>query len=216
MTEDAELLRRYADEKSEAAFAALVERHLALVYHAALRQCSDSRRAEEVAQTVFTDLARKAAALGGRKDLTGWLHQSTRYAVLRAARAERRRVAREQKAYAMNQNTNDSPGDEAWARVRPFIDEALHSLGQRDRLAVLWRFFEGRTLAEVAEKLAVSEDAARMRVDRALNKLQGRLSRQGVTSTSAALALALGSQAMGAAPAGLGASIAGGKKSIDR
>ena len=210
MTDDAELLRRYAQERSQGAFAELVQRHLGLVYHAALRQCGgDTHRAEDVAQTVFTDLARKAAELSRRPVLAGWLYTSTRYAAASAVRTEVRRQAREQEAHAMSETPGAADLGADWAQLRPVIDDALHELGESDREAVLLRFFEGRPFAEIGARLAVSEDAARMRVERALEKLRGLLARRGVTSTAALLGTALATQAGAAVPAGLAASITG-------
>jgi len=211
MNDDAELLRQYADHRSEPAFAELVRRHLGLVYHAALRQTNgDTHRAQDVAQEVFTSLARKARTLAQRPALAGWLHTSTRYAALQAVRTERRRQNREQEIYAMTDTLQSDPSGIEWERLKPFVDEALHALNERDREAVLLRFFEGRPFAEVGAKLAVSEDAARVRVDRALDKLRTTLARHGVTSTVGALAVALANQAGAAVPAGLAATVTGG------
>lgn len=211
MNDDAELLRQYADQRSEAAFAGLVRRHLGLVYHAALRQTGgDAHRAQDVAQEVFTSLARKARELSQRPTLAGWLHTSTRYAALQSVRTERRRQNREQEIYAMTDSLHPDTSGADWERLKPFVDEALHSLGERDREAVLLRFFEGRPFAEVGAKLAVSEDAARVRVDRALEKLRATLARHGVTSTAAALSVALAAQAGAAVPAGLAATVTSG------
>lgn len=214
MTDDAELLRRYAEENSEAAFAELVRRHLGLVYHAALRQCGgDAHRAEDVAQAVFTDLARKAGKLAGRPVLAGWLHTSTRYAAAQAVRTEVRRQVREREAQTMNEilTEGDAGRDAAveWERMRPVIDEALHGLGERDREAVLLRFFEGRAFAEIGARLRLTEDAARMRVERALEKLHAALAKRGITSTAAALGGVLANQATAAAPVGVAASVTG-------
>src|SRR5579871_3098726 len=77
---DSELLRRYADERSEVAFAELVRRHLDLVYSVALRQVAgDVHLAEDVAQQVFAALARKAGTLVGRPALSGWLYRSAHF-----------------------------------------------------------------------------------------------------------------------------------------
>ena len=96
-TEDAELLRRYAEENSDAAFAELVRRHIDFVYAAALRQArGNAPLAQDVAQVVFTDLARKAATLARHEVVVGWLHTATRFAVAKAIRSESRRTAREQ------------------------------------------------------------------------------------------------------------------------
>ena len=208
MTDDADLLHRYAEDHDEDAFAELVRRHLGLVYHAARRQTGDSHRAEDVAQAVFADLARKARSLSKHPSLAGWLHTSTRYAAIHALRTERRRQIREQEAHAMNAPLHSSPANEGdWTRLRPVLDDALHALGERDREVVLLRFMESQPFAEIGSKLAMTEDAARMRVDRALDKVRKLLARRGVTSTSTALAMLLADQAAAAVPAGLAAKI---------
>jgi RNA polymerase sigma factor (sigma-70 family) len=210
MSDDAELLRRYAEQRSEAAFAELVRRHLNLVYSAAVRLTrGDTHRAEDVAQLVFTDLARKAAALSRRPVLAGWLYTSTHYATAKILRTEQRRQTREQEAQAMQELLSDVAPEADWDRLRPVLDAAMRELNERDREAVLLRFFEGRGFAEVGARLNLSENAARMRVDRALDKLRVRLSEHGVTSTAAALAVALANQAVVAAPAGLATTITG-------
>jgi RNA polymerase sigma factor (sigma-70 family) len=205
--DDCELLRRYADERDEAAFEEIVRRHIGLVYQAALRQTGDASLAEDVTQAVFTDLARKAGELVERASIVGWLYTSTRFAAANARRGEQRRRAREQEVFVMQKTTTDAAGEATaradWERLRPVIDEALHALDERDREAMLLRFLEGRSLAEVARKLAVKEDTARVRVTRALDKLAGLLSRRGITSTATALSVALGRKAGVEAPTGL-------------
>jgi RNA polymerase sigma factor (sigma-70 family) len=210
MTDDSELLRRYVDARSEAAFAELVQRHLGLVYHTALRSCGgDAHRARDVAQSVFTDLGRKAATLARRPAITGWLYTSTRYAAAQAVRTEVRRQAREKEAQVLNESTTDADAVVDWSHLQPVIDDALRTLGERDREAVLLRFFEGRAFAELGKILSVTEDAARMRVERALAKMRPVLARHGVTSTTAALAVALSTQSGAAVPAGMAAAITG-------
>lgn len=210
MSDDAELLLRYARENSEPAFAELVRRHLGLVYHAALRQVGgDAHLAQDVAQTVFTDLARKATALAARPALVGWLYTSTRFAASQVVRSERRRRIREQASHTMTESLSEPAPTADWERMRPVIDDALHALNARDREAVLLRFFEGRAFAEVGAAISASEDAARVRVDRALEKMRVELARRGVTSTTAALALILAGQTAAAAPSGLAAAVTG-------
>jgi RNA polymerase sigma factor (sigma-70 family) len=208
MIDDAELLRRYAEEKSEEAFAELVRRHVNFVYACAVRRVGgDAHLAEDVTQQVFTAVAREAAALARREGLSGWLYTTARNAAAQTVRGERRRAVREQQAHSMNELTAASAHDAEWERLRSVIDEAMDELGEEDREAVLERFFEGKSFGEIGAKLRLSENAARMRVERALATLQGRLARRGVTSTAAALGGALAGQAGVAAPAGLAASV---------
>lgn len=208
MNDDAALLRRYADTRDEGAFAELVRRHLPLVYGAALRQLGGAtHRAEEVAQSVFTDLARKAASLSHREDIVGWLYTSTHFAAAKLKRTEQRRQQREQEAHIMHELLS-GPASADWERLRPVLDDAMHELGERERAVILQRFFQGQRFAEIAPRLGLSEDAARMRVERALEKLRALLAKREITSTTAALALALGSQPAVAVPAGLAAEVA--------
>jgi len=209
--DDDELLGRYAREGAEEAFAEIVRRHVDLVYSAALRRVGgDAHRAKDVAQLVFTDLARKAGSLAGRPVLAGWLFTATRFAAGKIVRGEQRRRLREQEAAMMDEVLGNAEGDDTraeWERLRPVIDVAMCALAERDREAVLLRFFENRGLAEIGARLGLNENAARMRVERALEKLRAGLARRGVTSTSTALGVALANQAVAAAPVGLAGSM---------
>jgi len=211
MLDDATLLRRYARDRSEPDFAEIVRRHLNLVYSAALRQVNgDSHLAQDIAQLVFTDLARKAADLANHRALVGWLFLSTRYAAAKLIRGERRRQAREQEAQLMQELSPPDPAATLdWAKVGPVIDDALSELSEIDREAILLRYLQGCDFGQVGAKLSLSDNAARMRVDRAVDKLRAQLARRGVTSTAGALALALTGHAVVAAPAGLAASVTG-------
>src|SRR5687768_12598081 len=164
MPTDAELLRRYTEEKSDAAFAEVVKRYVDLVYSAALRQVrGDTHRAQDVAQVVFTTLARKAVSLTNHPVLAGWLYTATQHAAAKVVRTESRRRTREQEAHLMQEifGSNESPVD--WERVRPVLDTAMGELSAMDRNAVLLRFFAQRSFAEIGTALDVGEDAARMR-----------------------------------------------------
>jgi RNA polymerase sigma factor (sigma-70 family) len=209
MMDDATLLRRYAHDRSEDDFAELVRRHLNLVYSAALRQVNgDTHLAQDVAQLVFTDLARKAAKLADHRVLAGWLFTSTRFAAANLVRGERRRQIREQEALVMQDTSPSDPTSQVdWEHIRPVLDEALAELDERDREAILLRYMGGCDYAQVGAKLSLSDNAARMRVDRAVDKLRALLARRGATSTAAALSLALANQAIVAAPAGLAATV---------
>lgn len=208
MMNDATLLRRYAETRAEDAFAELVRRHVNLVYRSAWRQLGgDAHRAADVTQVVFTLLARKAATLGRHPSLMGWLYTTTRLTVRGLQRDERRRQAREQEALIMHELSSDAAAAAEWERLRPVLDEAMGTLGDRDREALLARFFEGRPFAEIGAAMQVSEDAARMRVERALDRLRGLLARRGITSTGAALGLMLANESAIAMPVGLATNV---------
>jgi RNA polymerase sigma factor (sigma-70 family) len=206
MPDDQQLLRRYAADGSEAAFGELVARYVNLVYSAALRRAGgDAHLAQDVAQLVFTDLARKARSLPPGVVLAGWLHRASRYAAAQLLRTERRRQAREQEAVAMNALQSEPASD--WDQIRPLLDEALDRLDRLDRDALLLRFFEQLSLADVGHALGANEDAARKRVSRALEKLRADLIRCGVKTTAAALSAAVAANALQVAPAGLAAAL---------
>jgi RNA polymerase sigma factor (sigma-70 family) len=206
MVDDQQLLRRYADG-SETAFTELVARHLPLVYSASLRQTGgDAHLAEDIAQRVFVDLARKAGSLPAGTVLAGWLHRATRYSVLQLLRAERRRQAREQESFSVD--TPIPEADHDWEQVRPWIDETLDQMNPLDRDALLLRFFEQRSLKEIGAALGTGEDAARKRVARALDKLRELLAFRGVTTSVSALSLAMAAKGIQSAPASLAGTIA--------
>jgi RNA polymerase sigma factor (sigma-70 family) len=208
MQDDADLLIRFSKDESNDAFAELVRRHLNFVYATALRQVAgDTHMAEDVAQSVFSDLARKAKAIADCPILARWLYTSTHYAAAKAVRSEQRRRTRERVAQAMHDDSSDPAYDVEWARIRPSLDEALLKLSQQDRDAIFLRFFEARSFAAIGAKLGLNENAVRMRVDRALDKLRVYLSRRGIASSATALALILSNEAAIAAPAGLAMNI---------
>jgi RNA polymerase sigma factor (sigma-70 family) len=208
MVEDAELLRRYVEEGSEEAFAELVRRHLSLVYFGALRRTSgDAHLAAEVSQGVFIRLAQHARTLRRHPVLSAWLFTTTRNAAINARIAENRRQRREQEAFTMQETLAEAEPPADWEHLSPLLFETLDLLSEQERVAVLLRFFAGRAFAEIGEKLQLSEEAARKRVERALAKMHEALGRRGVTSTTTALAVAMANQANAAVPSGLAATV---------
>jgi RNA polymerase sigma factor (sigma-70 family) len=206
MNDDLTLLREYARGNSEEAFAALVSRHVNLVYSVALRQVRDPHLADEITQAVFIILARKAASLGPKTILSGWLCRAARYASANALTIQRRRQRREQEAH-MQTILNEPASDETWTQIAPLLDGALEKLGQKDHDAVVLRFFEGRNFREVGAALGTSEDAAKMRVSRALEKLRNFFAKRGMSSTTAIIAGAISANSVQAAPLALAKSV---------
>ena len=204
--DDNALLRQYAEDGSETAFAALVERHVNLVYSAALRQVGNASAAEEITQAVFIILAKKARGLSQRTLLTGWLYQTTRLTATNFRRGEIRRQHREQEA-GMQSLLNESEPADVWRQIAPLLDEAMGRLGEQDRNAVVLRFFENKDLRAVGTALGASEAAARMRVNRALEKLRNFFVKRGISLSATMIAGAVLANSVHAAPVGLAKAI---------
>ena len=198
MNDDMALVRDYAASESETTFATVVARHIALVHSAALRQVQDPHLAQDITQAVFIILARKAGSLGPDTILSAWLYRTTGYVAAETLRTRRRRAQREQEVY-MQSTLNESP-DGAWQQLSPLLDEAMAGLSERDRTALVLRFFENKTASEIAAALQVNEDAAQKRVTRALEKLRTVFHKRGVVLTTAMIAGVVSAHSVQAAP----------------
>jgi RNA polymerase sigma factor (sigma-70 family) len=202
MTETQQLLADYVKRGSESAFRELVLRYTDLVYSVAIRvTCGNSQLAEDIGQTVFSDLSRKAPTLSPETMLGGWLHRHTCFVAATVMRGERRRQERESHVAQMNAIEND--GEDYLARVAPVLDDAINQLDSEDRSAILMRYFEERNLRSIGEAIGTTDNAARMRVARALERLQKLLTQRGVTISASALGTVLAGNAVSAAPIGL-------------
>jgi RNA polymerase sigma factor (sigma-70 family) len=206
---DLELLRNYNRQGSETAFAELVRRHINLVYAAALRHVGIAAHAEEITQVVFIILSRKAVGLRPDIVLEGWLYETTRLTSSSFLRGERRRQRREQEAY-MQSTLPESSDSLIWKQLTPLLDEAMAQLGKKDRDAVILRFFKEKNLCEVAAAFNVTEAAAQSRVHRALEKLRKFYIRRGIALSAAAIAGAVATNSLQAAPTGLAKTISAG------
>jgi uncharacterized protein (TIGR03435 family) len=204
-TDDSALLRRYAENNSDEAFAVLVTRHINLVYSVALRQVADPHAAEEITQAVFIILAKKASSLRHDQALSSWLFQVTRLTANNFVRSETRRHRREEEAYM--QSVLNETATEAWSKIAPLLDDAVAGLREQDRQAIVLRFYEGRNLREVGLALGTSEDAAEKRVHRALEKLRKSFTKRGVSSTTAIIAGTISANSVQAAPVALAKSV---------
>ena len=209
---DADLLGQFIREPNtragQDAFTALVERHLNLVYSAALRQVRSPQLAEEISQSVFTQLARHAASFKPGTILPAWLHQVTHHAAIDVLRSEGRRQAREQIASEMSRLMDENTVD--WTLIEPLLDEAVQTLDEGDRAAIIMRFFENKSLREVGEALGTTDDAAQKRVSRALERLREHFVRHKIAAAAAGLAAVLSAHAVQAAPVGLSGTVATG------
>src|SRR2546426_3797541 len=198
MTDDAQLLRQYTRERAEPAFGELVARHIDLVFSAALRVVGGDRHlAQDVTQTVFADLVRKAGRLQRGVVLAGWLYRHACFTAAKVVRAERRRQIREKTAMQMNAlHDNTEPN---WEQIAPVLDDAMNQLSASDRNAIVLRFLKRQDFRAVGSALGVGEDAAQKRVSRALEKVRTFLSRRGVTLTATALGATLATESVVAA-----------------
>jgi RNA polymerase sigma factor (sigma-70 family) len=208
MTDTNKLLLDYAHRGSESAFRELVTCYVDLVYSVALRRTSgNAHLAEDVTQSVFTDLARKARALPSDVMLGGWLHRHTCFTASNLLRAEVRRQNREREAVQMN--TLHAAPDNAWVQLGPVLDEAIDQLESADREAIVLRYFEQQDLRTVGAAFGIGEDAAQKRVSRAVDKLRELVTQKGATLSATVLTAALASGAISAAPVGLARKVSG-------
>jgi uncharacterized protein (TIGR03435 family) len=203
--DDIALLREFAERDSGSAFAELVARHINKVYSVALRYTRNPHEAEEIMQAVFVILARRAGTLGKKVILSGWLYQTARLVAVTYIRGEVRRARREQEAF-MQTYPNENESD-VWPHIAPLLDDAMARLREKDRHAVVLRFLDGKSMKEVGAALGASEDAAKMRVSRALEKLRIFFTKRGVDSTSATIAGTISANSIQAAPLALAKSV---------
>ena len=203
-TDEPGLLNNYAATRSEQAFRALVDRYVGMVYSAALRQLGDRTLAEEVTQNVFVALARKPESLRSGSTLSSWLYQTTLFQARNCIRHELRRQRREEIAVEIGTFSNDGS---VWESLVPMLDEAILTLSEVDRRAVLLRYFESKPLREVGQVMGVSEDAAQKRVSKALDRLTQFFRGRGLAVPAMTLATSLVNEATKAAPVGLAATV---------
>jgi RNA polymerase sigma factor (sigma-70 family) len=204
--DDWQLLNQYAAEKSDDAFRTLVDRYAGLVYHTALRQTGNTHSAEEVAQNVFIALAQKAGTIRKRPSLCGWLFRATRIAVLNEARRNSDRERHKEEVLAMHPAAATTESDSLWESLAPHLDDVLEKLSEQDRELVMVRFFANKTHKELSDALGVSEQAARKRLSRALERLRVIFARRGIVMSSLALAAVFSTHGAKAAPLELASS----------
>src|SRR5690242_16391762 len=200
-----DLLVEFKATRSEGDFRELVRRYTNLVYSIASRRVTDMTLAEEVTQIVFIRLAKAPPNLNSEAQLLAWLHRTTVHVSIDLWRSETRRRAREQQAVVMQ---TDRAEETTWKEMAPLLDEALDALSEDDRQVVLLRFFDQKTMADLGRALGVTEDAAKMRVSRALGRLRSQLGGLGVPCSAVLLGTLLFEHSVEAAPQGLASILA--------
>lgn len=205
-TDDSVLLRQYCEKQSEDAFATLVTRYINLVYSVALRQLGNPQQAQDLTQAVFILLARKASGLRHEKALSSWLFRTAHLVAKNFVRSEMRRRHREEEAYM--QSSPNEPEVETWQQMAPLLDIAVAALGEKDRQAILLRFFQKKSLSEVGAAIGAGEEAAKKRVSRALEKLREFFAKRGVDSTTAIIGENISAHSVQAAPVALAKAVA--------
>ncbi len=199
--DDWKQLAAYAENGDEAAFTTLVSRHIGVVYGAALRQLGDPAAAEEVSQEVFLTLARRAHTIKPRGSLASWLYSTACHKAIDLYRSEVARKRRERNhAKTMEDENSNIDSAAIWSDVAPSLDEAMRSLRETDRAAILMRYFEERPIREVSETLGISENAARKRIGKAMERLRSWFNKRGITCTTGAMSVSIGAYAAKAVP----------------
>lgn len=206
---DSELLDQFVRNASESAFAKLVDRYVHLVHSVAIRHTADPQHAQDITQAVFILLAQKAKSLKRKVVLPGWLYQSARLTAANWQRSERRRIRREQEIL-MDPGSVEGHSDPAWQQLAPHLDEAMSQLSTKDRDAIVLRYFQNKSLQEMAVALDVDANTAHKRVSRAVEKLRRQFTQRGVSLSAALLAGCISTNAVNAAPAPLAATFAAG------
>ena len=203
--DDNALLREYIERDSERAFATLVGRHVNKVYSIALRHTRNPHHAEEITQAVFVILAKKSRDLPKMVIISGWLCRTAQLTATTFLRSEIRRARREQEAHM--QTLLDETESDAWPQIAPLLDSAMSRLSEADHHAIVLRFFDGKSMKEIGIALGTSEDTAKKRVNRAVDKLRTFFTKRGVVLSAAILTSAMSANSVQAAPVVLAKSI---------
>lgn len=185
---DRDLLDRYARNRDEEAFEALIRRYGGGVWAACVRLAG--RDAEDVFQAVFLTLSRKASTVTG--SLPAWLHAVTRRIASTLRRACRRRVAVEEEAA----RPDLAPvADPSMREGLALLDEELIRLPERYRAVLIVCCLEGRSRDEAATQLGWTKEQVKGRLERARQLLRSRLARRGIELGGVLLAAAIGGPA---------------------
>jgi len=192
MSSDYTLLQEFRKHRSEASFRELVDRHLGLVHSVAQRVTRNEELAKDVSQIVFAKLA-QAPPMRSEVNFLAWLHRTTRHAAIDLIRSENRRRRRESVAH---ETMSTEPSSPLWSQIEPLLDDVLNMLPEKERRLILARYYQSQSHSTTAQQLGISEDAARVRTARALNRLRKLFARKGIQTTAALLGTSLTSRAV--------------------
>lgn len=195
--DDRSLLHEYAEKGLEEAFAEIVHRYADMVYSVCMRELSDPEHAAEASQAAFFALSQHAKKIR-KKTVSGWLMKTAKYTSINLLKREKIRKKYEKKAAEMTQG--QEPRTAEWKEVMPVLNDGLIGLSEKDRSAVILRYFQEKSFIDIGNTLGVSEKAAHMRVKRAVEKLRKFFSKKGVILPAAALSGMLSMHAVQAAP----------------
>lgn len=171
-TDDAGLLRLYAEHSDPEAFKELVRRYGDLVFGVCIRVNRNVADAEDVAQECFLELARKAGTI--KTSLPGWLHRVAKCKALNFVRSKVSRSHREENA-AADEAVSRGEDQLTWAVLGPQVDEAIDALPDELRISLIMYYLEGRKQEEIAERMGVARSTVWANIQRSLEVLRGRL-----------------------------------------
>lgn len=195
--DDTDLLQKWTRHRDRESLGELIRRHIDLVYAVARRQVGDAHLAEDVTQAVFILLLQKAHQIKSEAAMTSWLFTTTRYAAANATKVLRRRRHHEHYASRHEQMTIDEPLMDDHSS--PLLDEAIETLPRADRACILMSFMQQKTHAQVGAAIGVTEEAARKRITRAVDRLRAFFVSRGVTMSTTALIASFSTQSKASA-----------------
>ncbi|HEY7308763.1 MAG TPA: sigma-70 family RNA polymerase sigma factor [Gemmataceae bacterium] len=198
---DTQLLERFVEQREEAAFAALIQRHGGLVRSVARRILHDVQAAEDVFQSTFLTLARRAHSIRNRGALASWLYGVAARLAWQTRKDDARRAVRERAATAAR--SEDVTEAAAWRELGALLDEELQRLPEKYRMPLVHIYFAGQTQEEAARQLKWSKGTLRRRLEKGKRLLHARLSRRGVSLSVGLMAAAVGQSAAEALPPSL-------------
>jgi RNA polymerase sigma factor (sigma-70 family) len=199
---DARLLASFIEQRDDAAFAALMHRHGAMVWNVCRRILPDHHDVEDAFQATFLVLVRKAASIAPKAMVGNWLYGVAYQTALKARSTLAKRRAREKQVAKLPEPVpRDQNASEDWLSV---LDQELNCLPAKYRLAIVLCDLEGRTRKQAAKEIGVPEGTVAARLARGRVMLMKRLERHGLALTAGSLVSALTQNAAsGCVPAGV-------------